>query len=693
MSPNGDISNKRQSKEEPGKEPNPWLQRLADRALPFAAQSTVHASMPSLSSYTWQQLGHVGEANSRLARWVTDHSRLASVMSRAIQMPLLSRAFDSIWRKPAFVPSVWQRMLDLPWFRQSREQRRSSTTTTDTAPDGELTNTISLRNERYPNTLIQTIRDTEEEWPGDEADGTYSLPTHDIFSPPITRSGLLTVVNGLPHAAPTGTLPVQTKKTAATHHSNELTQGLRAIRESQPAYTADEAYPAVIRNLFPSPAAGERPPDTYYGLPYHARATPVTLMTKQIAVDLETQDADDLTSSYASQNRIPVPGLYKSNDMQKPEQRHIKDAQEGLTKVSWQPYHIHSDRSLPRQLTPVTQQTMLQRRPVEVRPHATREDIREEQASPAGDLYYPKAIDIDNERKPSGVIARQAALPSIVKIPEDALKITSQPVIPVIANRLGGLSSNPPPTRRVTLGEISRVLPPRVAPQRATEVSQTLTGAPFISRQEVGVTHEPDVPNLFTEARVSMDQGFTEGYAEKPLFHKETPAISRYAIQPPSFVEGISRKITLPSQQLFKSAANVPPSDKSENFRFLGNREYVPSSPSYKDAHQPVLELPIAHSARPQADFSVARSEELFRYTSDNIPELAHSKNNGVPQLALAPVAGMTETNEPPQVTAPGLGGEESGERGATPDIRALAREIYPLIKRMIMVERERRPT
>jgi hypothetical protein len=680
------------NEEKSSQELNPWLQRLADRALPFAAQSTVLASVPHLSSYTRQQLGQADEANSQLARRVADHSRLASVISRAIHLPLLSRAFDSIWRKPTFMPSVWQRMLDLPWFRQHRERRRSSTTTTGTAPEGKLTNTISLQSERYPNTLIQAIRDTEEERLDGEADGTYSLPAHDIFSPPIIGRGRLTVVDGLPHAAPTETLPVQTKKTAATHPSNALTQRLRAIGESQPVYTMDEAYPAVIQNLFPSPAAGgERPPDTYYGLPHHARATPVTLMTKQIAVNLENQATDSLTSSLVSQSGIVMPGLAKPSDIQRSEPRLVKDAQERLAKVSRQPYYSYPDQSLPRHLTTVTQQTMLQRRPVEVLSQTIREDLGEGQSSPAGALYYPKAI--DSERKSSGVTAKQAASPFIASMPGESPKITGQSVIPVMADRLGGLLSNLPPTRRVTLGEGSKVLPHRVAPQRAIDVSQTQTGAPLISRQEVEATHKPDVPNPFTEARVSVDQGFTEGYAEKPLYYKETSSVSRSAIQPLPFMESISRKITLPSQQLFKSAANVPPSYESENFRFLGNREYAPSSLSYKDANQPALELPIAHPARPQADSSIARSEEVFRYTSFNIPELAHSRNNGVPQLALAPIGGATETNEPPQVTTPELGGEEIGEQGATPDIRALAREIYPLIKRMIMVERERRPT
>ncbi len=696
MSQNGDISNTRQDKEQASKELNPWLlKHLADRALPFTAQP----------------LSHLGGSSSRLAKWVVNRAGLASGISRAIHLPLLSRAFDSIWRKPTFIPPVWQRMLDLPWSRQSRKQGHSFTQTTSATADGKLTNTVGLRNEHYPNTLVQTFRDAEEERLVDKTDEIYSLFPNDLFSLPITGRKPLTISNNFPHGAPTRILPVQTKEIANTHYSHELNQGLRVSREEQPARTAGEAYPLVIKNLFSSPAARERLSDITSGLPHHARATPIPLMTKQKIVGIETQDADNFMSSYVGQGRIQIPGIYKSKENQKPAYRHIKGTQEKLARVSWQPRYIYPGHSLPRVLTPITQRASLQRMPVEAHPHIADEDVHEGHASLIRHFYHPKGI--VGEGESNSVMTKQSTLPSPVSIPRDSSKRPSQPALPGTANKPDEMVSDSLAPQKVTPDEGSRVFPNRVAPQRIPEVSQTRAGEPIISRQikhvrqEADITHipeavanfslNPDMPNLVTPKPSSIDRGFTKGYDEKPLLYRQPLPISGSATEPPPLIESIPHTITLPSQQLFRSAAYVPLSDKSENYSSLQNRENLPSSPSYKDANQATLELPVASSAQPKAEFSVARSEELVRQTSDTVSRLTYARNNGtnngMPELVLAPIARAAETSEPPQTTTPEPLVEESGNQEPELDITALAREIYPLIKRMVMVERERRPT
>jgi hypothetical protein len=209
----------------------------------------------------------------------------------------------------------------------------------------------------------------------------------------------------------------------------------------------------------------------------------------------------------------------------------------------------------------------------------------------------------------------------------------------------------------------------------------------------VNLIPNPHILDLFSQKHGSINRDFTKGYDKKPLSYRESPSIVGSAIQLLPFIGSISRTTTSPSKQLFKPAAHVALSDNSENNRFLGNRENVPSSSRYKYARQTGLQLPVVSSAQLNADSSVAPSEELFRHTSDTISELTYSRNNRMPELALAPIARAAETNESPQTTAPEPVVEESGEQEAAPDIRALAREIYPLIKRMVMVERERRPT
>jgi hypothetical protein len=681
MSRSGDISNKRQNKkEEPSKELSPWLERLAERLKPFTARSTVPASMPPLSSYSRQKLGHAGEAGSRLATWVTEHSRLASVLSRAIHMPLLSRALDSIWRKPTFVPSVWPRMLDLPWFRQSQESRQGFTEAKATAVDGRLTNTVGRRNAPYPNTLVQTTRGAEEGRLSAEVVETYPLPTVD---------------GHLPRTASISTSPVQKKDTAATRNSNELNQGLGINRQVPPVHPADEAYPAVIQDLLPPPVAGGRMSDI-------ARAPFITLTTRQETVVPEARDAGGFTLSRARRGRTSIPDLHKPSDIQEPEPRQVMGAREKIAGVYRQPYHIHSDRSLPQSLTPMTRPVVRQRKTLEAHRQDTTERIRESPASPIRDFYYPKATDREGGESVS-FMAGKAALPLIANI-TDAPEGPGQPPTMATATRLDEPESNSLPTREVTPAEVPRGLPYGVAPQLAPDISQTWTGKPVISRpakrvsEEAEVTQKPEqgVPNLVTGVRSSVDRGL-EGYAEKRFLYKGTPATAGSVIQRQPIIKSISRKITLPYQRLFKSGTDVHPSDKSKSGGLLVNRENVPSSKGYDYARQPVLPLPVS-PPQPPAAIRASHSEGLLRQASYTVQELTYSRNNGtstsgVIQRAPESTTSAAEASERPEVTASQLGGEEIREPGAAPDLRALAREIYPFIKRMIMVERERRPT
>jgi hypothetical protein len=613
-------------------------------------------------------------------------------------------------RKTAFVSSVWPRMFDLQWLRQGRKQRRSFTQTAGGTADGKLTNNISLQpNERYPNTLLQGSLGAEEEWLGNEADETYPLGTDETYplitshllSPPVTERGLLTTASRPMHDTGATTLPLQTKEIANRIYPSEFIRTFRVSGKEQPVLTADEAYPAVIKNLFSPPVVGERIPGTSPELPNHARATSMPVMTKQTTGALETHGTDNLTVSPVSQSRIPIPGRHLPRELQTPDQKHLKDSQERPAQINWQPQHTYPDQLLPQVLIPVTQRTALQRRPMEVRPHLTSKGIRENQTSPIQLSYHSETI--GTEGVPSSVIAGQTTPPLIAGMPGDVSERPGQPVVPGTANKPAGMVSYSLPSRKVTTSESSRV-----APQRVPAVSQAKTGEPVIHQQtiqvgqEAEVTHvpedvanlalSPDILDLVTPEHGRIDRSVTKEYAEKPLFYREPTSIAGSAIQPP-LVKSIYRAITLPSQQLFKSAAYVPLSAKSENYGLLRNRESVPSSLGYEYVRQPALELPVVSSARPKADFNFAHDEDLFRHMADTMPQLTYSGNHNVPELALVPAGRVPETMVSPQPEAPETQGEQREGEEAAPDVRALAREIYPLIKRMLMVERERRPT
>jgi hypothetical protein len=730
----GGTSNKKPDETRSSHELNPWLlKRVADRAFSFAARTAMHVSSPSLLSHIWQQR-QLGETNSRLARWVMAHTSLASAVPRAIRLPLVSGVSDFVRRNSTFVPPVWQQRLNLPWFRQPRKQEHGSGLTAYAAADWQRTNdTGPGSNDPGRARLLQTapankagqlVHETDEAYPRATKEPLPLMTTH-LFSPP--------VMSGELHGTTVAAMPVRTEPVADRLYLNELTKTAPVTKEKHPVSIVNESYPAVIKNLLSLPVFGKSLPDTTSEHSYHAHTGSMPLMTRQIAAGQPTKDADNFTLSYVSQSRIPNPGIYQSSEVPKLDRRHIKVAQERLP------------RPLSQFLTPITQRMAPQHRLMEARTHIIGKGIGEGRTSEIGHSDYPKAILA--EGKSSRVTDRQAVMPfraSMVKVGlsdeapvrtehtlhalisstqpatlerktlSNALPGPSKPPITnVMSKGLGrpavqrtaskpdGLASNSRLPRGAFPSEGSRVLPLRVAAPPSLEVGQAQMREPVINRptKQVGqkaevtcapedltnLTMSPDRLSFVTGVRGGMEPGFPEG-------RREPPSIAGLAIRLP-VIESISRTMAFPTQQLFKSAACVPLSDKSEDHGFLRSREYVPSSPSYKYARQMALELPMVSPARPKSDFSTAHSEDLFRHTSDTIPEPTYSRNHNGSELSLAPAGQVLSTKEVPQPTAPESRGDKRGEKEAAPDLRALAREIYPLIKRMLMVERERRPT
>jgi hypothetical protein len=191
-----------------------------------------------------------------------------------------------------------------------------------------------------------------------------------------------------------------------------------------------------------------------------------------------------------------------------------------------------------------------------------------------------------------------------------------------------------------------------------------------------------DMLNLETGAGSDQGQGFAGGYAEKLLSYRHPPSVNVSAIRPLSVTKNVTRTMTIPSQQSFAKPARLSMSDG-----------YAPSIPRFKYVHQTTPAQSATFPERPMEDSSIAYGEELLRYPMDTIPQLTHSGNHNGLELALAPVGRAPETRTVAQANIPEPHTEKGGEGKAAPDIRALAREIYPLIKRMIMIERDRHPT
>ncbi|MFC1892698.1 hypothetical protein ACFLYR_01495 [Chloroflexota bacterium] len=759
----GSTSNRKPNQDQESKELNPWLvKRFADRALPFAAGSTIGSTILPLVPDSGQH--HLGDSNSRLARWAVNRTGLTSAALRAAHLPLASGASDFISRKSMLVPTVWQRMLNLTWVQQ-RQKRRHSPSQTTHAINWPRTNDTGLwSRDLDPTRHVQTSPAAGGEHPVDKTAEVYPtvtreplpLMTSDLFTPPVTRKEPLGTTDKLPRPSGATAMPPKTKQMVDRLNLNQVTRTVHIRKEEHPVSDADEAYPAVIKNLLSPPTSADRLTGTirpsYYA--HYARTGSMPLVTGQIAVPQQREDSDDSKLSHVSQGGTPNRTIYQSEETQNVDHGQIKGTQERLAHVNWQRQHSYQTQPLSQVLTPITQRATLQRSLLEARPHPISESISERHASPIRSAYQPQGI--RPEAESGGVTDKHAARPFIASLPTiqssdestirtdhtlPTLTISEQPATlqskalpdlqrslskPTIADEVlkrfdrsplqrtadkyDGLALGSLPSPEVTPDERRRKLSYRVAQQLAPEIGQAPAREPVASpsTKQVGqeaeatytaedvasLTPSPEILSLDTGAGSCLeDRGFAEGFAEKLLSYRRPPSIAGSVIKPLPVIKSISRTMTTPSPQLFKAAANVPVSDKSENYGFLQSREYVPSSPSYKYARQPALALPVTSPARPRADSSVAYSEELFRYTSDAIPELTHSRNHSGLELAVAPLARAPETKEQVQRVWEEPPGETGGEEKAAPDIRALAREVYPLIKRMIMIERDRQPT
>jgi hypothetical protein len=701
----GGISNRKLKKTRASNELNPWLlKRVTDRALPFTARSAIRVSMPSLLSHIWQQ-PHLGESNSRLARWVLAHAGLAFTMPRVTHLPLVSGASDFARRKSAFVPPVWQRMLNLPWFRPPWEQEHGTGPTAYVAEESNSPDTARLLQTAPNDKAGQLVREADEAHPWATKE-SLPLMTTPRFSPPVISRERRGTAHEPPQPNVIATIPIIAKQVSGRLYLSGLTK-VAPVMEEEP----------------PVPVFGQRLPDITSEQPDHARTGSRPIRSKQIAVGQPTEDANGSTLSNVSRSTMPNSGIGQSSEVAKPDRRHIQVAQE----------------ILPRNLTLLTQRMTPQHRPMVARPPL----IGPSRASQTGYADYPKAILTGAE---SGrVTGRQAVMPftaSTVKAspldetpaPTEHTLISStqpaileretlpdarpgpskppmtdagpeglgRPAVPRAANKPDGLVPNSRPPQGVLPFGVAASTPLETGQARVKEPVIRRPVAPAGQKAEVtwapedlsNLTTSPDTLSFVTGIHSGMDRGFPEEHTEEPLPYSRPPSITDLAIRPP-MIGSISRTMAFPTQPLFKSVAGLPLSNKSEDHRFRQSREYVPSSPGYKYARQPALELPVASPARLKTDFSATRSEELFRHMSDTKPEPAYSRNHNGSELSLAaaPVGQVLRAKEPPQPTAPEPRGEKRGEKETTPDLRALAREIYPLIKRMLMVERERRPT
>jgi hypothetical protein len=195
-------------------------------------------------------------------------------------------------------------------------------------------------------------------------------------------------------------------------------------------------------------------------------------------------------------------------------------------------------------------------------------------------------------------------------------------------------------------------------------------------------------------------------------------------------IRNMSRKASLPSEPILPISEKPP---ESHDIRLLLNTPETVRVPDVNDnAYLPVPSLPITSPVVTDTVLTAASDETPISRQIAALRDFTKPSNNRGLDLVLAPI-NHTSMTTPQQVnyvqtvdvtqylsrtqtpsssqpiiqTQPEQSQQPSTTQGSTtqttestgelsnnkPDVKALAREIYPLIRRMIIIERERRPS
>jgi hypothetical protein len=619
---------------------------------------------------------------------------------------------------------MWPRALDLPWFprRPGRRSRfiQEKRGIADRQPD------ISRPpDESHPDNLWQTLSDVGEGQLDDEetetrplaAAETYPLINRNLLTPPTTMRGWRDTVGGAPFAAGGNALPLHARRMPDRHYLKEPAVPLNLTVKKQPVHTADEAYPVIIQNLFLSPAAKIGLPGT---TPELHRDTPAAAPSPppDVGKIRAGSGAEVIPSHGEPAGSVVAPGVSPSYQMQKADLRQTRAAgneREGIT----QPHLTHLGQTLSRLLKPVIPRVISQHRPVEA-PPITGEGISEGHAVARQKVRHIEAS--ENQKDDSRVTAPRVALPFIARMP--GIEMTAQPAVK--SDKLSMLARLKQPATRVPgnllraspapggspVSDASKIPGPSVIPEKAEhfnelasdtvlpevlsgsegseevsgEISRQLPRSGQVRRQKpraglsvdlagdkanaryqtegmAGMKQSSDMLHPVTLEYGSIGQGFFRRRGDKTL-----------PVRTSEITLSHRQTTIVPSSQLFKAEAKAP------------------LAPGKNYARQPALELPLAASLEPKATFRSPPGEELLTAMYTTIPELAASRYPDMPELALAPVGATPVASS--RIARAEEGGTEGGEHGGesvtAPDIDAIAHDVYGILKRRLMAERER---
>lgn len=632
----------------------PWLaQRFADRARPLAPRPTIGTTALRLPHLDRQL--DFGRSVDRLAGHVSGRAGPALSAQPIARSPIASRVSDFVLRKLTQVQAGWRQALSLPFvqrLRGSRSEARQAPGPAFSDHDhpaektvrGDTPVTEKSATPAAADQIISSAIDTEP------VDTGHRLPHGEDATP---ESSQYAPIRSLPVTG--GHMPVQ--QTTEDSDTSKSPRGRLRPGESGVIDQSDQRRGIVTRQV---DTAHEAPKQIRRELQHpdlaHRVVRPLTSMTPQTALQRSLLQArPEMVGQRITGQQAPSIGYAHRQAGDQPEQRSRPDAPEeetapfedGLPAIQQaRDSDVDSQRTPPDIAVPKRATRLLSRAFGDLQRSLIKPGSRESEITrPEGDT--------------------RPGMPST----QDAM-ISRSP------------ASEAPPSP--DFGAISYLH----APQPSVESSPTLPDQAVISRSMTG----PETREV--DAGISADSGSGPGYstAQRNSPPGHVPSVARSMIRSTPMIPSHQRAAGMAFRRLFRALPDTPGSIETEDREFPQSPGYEPSSPSYEYARQPAPTLPLVSGA-PWAGFTAADSAELFRYASDVSPQIDHSGNHNGLDLPPATVNRAVDTGPEPQTAATELPKEKSEDKQAAPDIRALAREVYPLIKRMIMIERDRHPT
>jgi len=601
---------------------------------------------------------------------------------------------------------VWPQLINLTWFRQNRKQKNQSPQTTNVISEEPAINNTSLRadefysgeflmpphgpieerllnpaDEFYPNKRLTTLPATK-----DVTDEAYPMVIKNLVPPTRAQTNLSFPPSERLHSAQATSilLPIrpavnepETRDTSGAvlpHISQSQTisayQGGQIERSgNQPVKDAGErpaqaerqrpltdqsrwsekASAASTLRVAPYPESILGPHPTLYQAIRSVYATPVWLRLHLTTTAAGTEPEAKAAGPNALRFIANMPGVTIPGEATIPALGNY-DRPTTLGKGTNLLFSLpdRDDTFMPR--------ILLKRLSLPTIPSPTRSlnepvlDSRSPDKFIFGKDLAWSPTSVTPHREPETPVDRVKAM----KITEDSASMTPSPVM---------FNVTTPESRQT--GRAGMPIIHREFPSVADLHHQPLT-VPFTARAAI-----PDVPQT--------------SETETPVIYREPPPVAEWQQRTLPLTDHVHERPALPPQPYYESPGSTPSPDSTVDFGFLENQEYVPSPLDHHVAHWPVLGPPPVSIIEPGAGVKASRSEGVLSALFEGTTYYERP----APELALAPVGRKVETASP-TIQMAETGVEETEEETATPDIDALARDVYVILKRRLTRERER---